>query len=63
VVFGLIYHKKQKNQQKRHELQKEWNRAGKDVVVLHMPPRAIHGPNPSPFPVKLETWIRINNIK
>ena len=45
------------------ELQPTWNAAGKDVVVLHMPERAIHGPNPSPFPIKLETWLRMNKVK
>ena len=44
-------------------VQEKWNAAGKDVVVLHMPLRALDCPNPSPFPVKLETWLRMNNIK
>ena len=43
--------------------QEEWNAAGKDVVVLHMPLRALDSPSPSPFPIKLETWLRMNNVK
>ncbi len=48
---------------KLNQLQAKWNAAGKDVVVLHMFPRAIYCPNPSPFVIKLETWLRMNNIK
>ena len=44
-------------------LQPTWNAVGKDVVVLHMPERPIYGPNPSPFPIKLETWLRMNKVK
>ena len=32
-------------------------------VVLHQFGRAHDCPNPSPFPIKLETWLRINKIK
>jgi glutathione S-transferase len=42
---------------------RKWNEAGKDVVVLHMLPRAFKTLNLSPFPAKLETFLKINNIK
>jgi hypothetical protein len=45
------------------KLQQKWNNAGKDVVVLHQFGRASFCPNPSPYPIKLETFLRINNIK
>ena len=48
---------------KLEKLQAEWNAVGKDVVVLHMVKRAVHCPNPSPYVVKLETWLRMNDIK
>jgi hypothetical protein len=44
-------------------LRSQWDSAGKDVVVLHMFQRAIYSPNLSPFPMKLETWLRMNKIK
>ena len=32
-------------------------------VVMHHFGRARDVPDPSPFPVKLETWLRINKVK
>ena len=32
-------------------------------VILHHFGPGKHTPDPSPFPVKLETWLRVNNIK
>lgn len=43
-----------------------WNPEWKnDVVYLHVRPRnlAKHVPNLSPFAMKVETWLRINNIQ
>ena len=62
LTFFIKYHRNAKQKAAR-ALQKEWDKAGKDVVVLHMPQRAIYAPNPSPFPMKLETWLRMNKVK
>lgn len=41
---------------------RRWNNAGKDVVVLHIPPRGFFCPSLSPFVVKLETYVRMAEI-
>lgn len=45
------------------ELRQEWNNAGKDVVILHMLQRAKTRPNPSPFVMKLETFLKVSGIE
>ena len=45
------------------QLREDWNNAGENVVVLHMLPRGRHTPNPSCYPLKLETYLRIAGIK
>ncbi len=45
------------------ELRQEWNNAGKDVVVLHQFDRAKTRPNPSPYCLKLETFLRVAAIE
>lgn len=42
---------------------KKWEEAGENVVVLHMFPRPKNVTSLSPFPVKLETFLRMSNIK
>jgi hypothetical protein len=34
-----------------------------DVVILHQFPRGLNAPSPSPFALKLETWLRMADIK
>ena len=41
----------------------EWNNAGENVVVLHQFDRSPSCPNPSPYPIKFETYLRIAGIK
>ena len=48
----------------QHKLFRDsWNNAGKDVVVLHMFWRGKHSPGMSPFVIKVETFLRMFNIK
>ena len=39
---------------------REWDNAGKNVVILHQFRRAKTCPNPSPFCLKLETFLRFS---
>ena len=41
----------------------KWNNAGKDVVVLHQFWRGKFCPSLSPFVMKVETFLRMHNIK
>ncbi len=45
------------------ELRQLWNSRPKDVVTLHTFDRSPTSPNSSPYPVKVETYMRIMNIK
>ncbi len=54
VIFVKEY-KAYKRQQKRKNYPKNF-------VVLHQFPRGIRAPSISPFCLKLETWLRMNNI-
>ncbi len=44
-------------------LRREWNSRPKDVVTLHMFARSTTSPNPSPFPIKVETYMRMVDIR
>jgi len=48
---------------KARQRRQRWAEAGKDVVVLHQFQRGTHVPNLSPFALKLETWLRMADIK
>ena len=41
---------------------KKWASVGKDVVILHQMARGRYTPNISPFPLKLETYLRMSGI-
>ncbi len=45
------------------ELRQKWDNAGKNVVVLHQFDRARDHPNPSMYPIKLETYFRMADIQ
>ena len=45
------------------ELRRKWDNVGKDVVVIHSTPRAKVFPNLSPYPIKLETFCRMADIR
>ena len=64
VAIGLAvkWFLKWQSELKLKNLQIKWNAVGKDVVVLHQFQRARTSPNPSPFPIKLEIFLRIHEI-
>lgn len=47
----------------KSQLRKKWNSAPKDVVILHQLPRGKFTPSISPFPLKLETYLRMAGIR
>ncbi|KAG0710770.1 Failed axon connections [Chionoecetes opilio] len=47
----------------KQQRRKRWENAGKDVAVVHMFPRGRKLPNLSPFVLKLETYLRMADIK
>ena len=63
IYLSIKYLFEQHKKNERYKKQLKWNEAGKDVVVLHQFQRGRFCPNPSPFPIKLETFLRINKIK
>jgi len=48
---------------KKCQLREKWDKAGENVVVLHQFPRPGTIPNLSPFPIKLETFLRAMKIE
>lgn len=44
-------------------LRQKWNEAGENVPVIHILPRGYTCPNASPFPLKLETYLRMRDVK
>ncbi len=46
---------------KLREARERWNKVDEDVVVLHMFPRGDYL-NLSPYPIKIELFMRANNI-
>ena len=56
-----LFSKQTKTQ--RQNLQIKWNNLEEDLVILHQFSRARFCPSPSPYPIKLETFLRMHNIK
>ncbi|KAK7077294.1 hypothetical protein SK128_014232 [Halocaridina rubra] len=48
---------------KKKKLRREWNSVGKDVVILHQFIRGKYCLNLSPYALKVETFLRLANIK
>lgn len=61
VGISYVCYRKLRTKKTRNLWRQEWK---KDVVYLHVFPRnmAKSVPNMSPYAMKLETWLRINNI-
>jgi len=47
---------------KKSQQRQKWNAVGKNVVVLHQVQRGKFTPSISPFPLKLETYLRMAKI-
>ena len=58
--WAWLRRKRKQNWVKQRE---KWASVGKDVVVLHCFPRGNTCLSLTPFPLKLETYLRMNNIK
>lgn len=67
VVFGvsgcLLGVLKYRACSRKCQLKKTWAEAGENVVVLHQFPRPGKIPNLSPFPIKVETFLRAMKIE
>jgi glutathione S-transferase len=60
IIYGL--HKYRKEQKKRAMFER-WNNTPKDEVILHAYPRAKTIVTAALFPLKIETYLRLANIK
>ncbi len=63
AVASVVFLRKLASSSRRRALEKKWNSQPKDVVTLHMVNRGPYSPNPSPYPVKVETYMRAVGIK
>ena len=63
VPTGYVIIKKFLNKSKFEAAQKKWAEVGKDVVILHQFPRPVTSLSLSPYPVKLETFLRLAKIE
>lgn len=63
IVGAGIYIVQKIRAEKRRKNRQQQSRAKKDVVILHQFPRGLYAPSISPFPLKLETYLRMANLK
>ena len=60
---GFVIIKKYLNKAKFEAAQKKWNAIGKDIVILHQFSRPTTSLSLSPYPAKLETFLRLAKIE
>lgn len=60
---GVILIKQYLSSSKFKTAKKRWDQIGENVVVLHQYPRPTTALSVSPFPTKLETYLRMARIK
>ncbi len=63
AIVSVVVILRQRSKNRLAALRELWNSRDRDVVTLHMFDRACTAPNPSPFPIKLETYLRMAGIK
>ena len=63
LVYLIKWFLSWKAEKRLANLKIKWNAVGKDIVILHQIQRARHCPNGSPYPIKLETYLRMHQIK
>ncbi len=63
VAAAALLLRRRNGRRRLLELQEGFRFRGRDVVVLHMMGRSTTSPNASPFPIKLETYLRAMDIK
>ncbi len=63
AAAGLEALRRHRREAEKSRLRSLWDSRPRDVVTLHMSPRATNCPSPSPFPIKLEAFLKVAGIK
>ncbi len=63
LIVLMVLVSRIKASKRKARLRSLWDSREKDVVTLHMFDRALNCPNTSPFPIKLELYLRMTGIK
>ncbi len=63
TAAGAVIVKKLSDKAKFEAVSQKWKELDEDVVVLHQFPRPLASISASPFPAKLETFLRIAKIR